>query len=61
MTCLAQGNPHSMPVASNTSYNRVHHSAGCRAVKRNTKPDATVMLVLRESSDGWNMANVSRT
>ena len=41
--------------------NRNHRSTARRVVKRDTDPDATVLPILREVSDEWNMAKDGRS
>ncbi len=41
--------------------NRIHRSAAHCIVKRDTDPDATVLPILREVSDEWNMAKDGRS
>ena len=41
--------------------NRNHRSAGRRAIKCSTDPDATVLPIMREVSDEWAMAKDGRS
>jgi len=41
--------------------NRNHRSVSRRTIKRDTDPDATVLPILREVSDEWNMAKDGRS